>query len=222
MHPVYAEPRTKEEWRAYLSTRPPARPVLPAYQDYLRLDEAERVGLNEQRGAFHSALVVVRSERMRHLHKVMARKMRVNTHQTAGARRGVVIDGPPTVGKSTLVKVFAADHELQLRRRYPERFRPRIVDGIQIDYTPVVYLSIPSQATPKDLSLLLAQYLACPYRRTTTKNEITARALEVLRLVGTELVIVDDVHFLDLSAREGKLVNDHLKYLANHCPATFV
>jgi hypothetical protein len=34
-------------------------------------------------------------------------------------------------------------------------------------------------------------------------------------------VIIDDVHFLDLSAREGKVVNDHLKYLANHTAATF-
>jgi hypothetical protein len=33
---------------------------------------------------------------------------------------------------------------------------------------------------------------------------------------------IDDVHFLDLSAKEGKVANDHLKYLANHTAATFV
>lgn len=222
MHPVYAEPRTKEEWRAYLRTPPPTAPALPDWSDYLRLNEAERAELNARRAAFHSALVVIRSERMSQLHKVMARKLRVNAHQTAGARRGVVIDGPPTVGKSTLVKVFAADHELQLRRQFPQHFRPRTVDGIITEYIPVVYLSIPSQATPRDLSVLIAEYLGLPFRPRATKNEITSRALEVLRQSGTELVIVDDVHFLDLSAREGKLVNDHLKYLANHCAATFI
>jgi hypothetical protein len=36
------------------------------------------------------------------------------------------------------------------------------------------------------------------------------------------LIIVDDAHFLDLSAKEGRVANDHLKYLANHCAATFV
>jgi hypothetical protein len=186
------------------------------------MDEADRVALNDLRGAFHSALVIIRSERMRQLHKIMARKLRVNAHQAPGARRGVVIDGPPTVGKSTLVKIFAADHELALRRRYPERFGPHSSQGYRIDYTPVVYLSIPSQATPKDLSAIIAQYLGLPIRRGATKNEITAATLHTLNLVGTELVIVDDVHFLDLSAKEGKLVNDHLKYLANHTAATFV
>jgi hypothetical protein len=222
MHPAYAEPRTKEEWRAYVDTRAPVRPSLPGYEDYLRMGEVDRDDLNDRRGAFHSALVIIRSERMRQIHKVMARKLRVNAHQTTGARRGVVIDGPPTVGKSTLVKVFAADHELALRRRFPEWFKPRSTQGFRIDYTPVVYLSIPSQATPKDLSAIIAQYLGIPIRRGATKNEITTQALRALNLVGTELIIVDDVHFLDLSAKEGRLVNDHLKYLANHTAATFV
>lgn len=43
-----------------------------------------------------------------------------------------------------------------------------------------------------------------------------------MRIAGTELVIIDEVHFLDLSTKEGKVVNDHLKYLANHTAATFV
>ena len=33
---------------------------------------------------------------------------------------------------------------------------------------------------------------------------------------------IDDVHFLDLSDKEGKLANDHLKQLANHTAATFL
>jgi Bacterial TniB protein len=222
-HPGLAEPRTKEEWRAYLDDVPPERPVLPSYEEYLALGDRERTRLNLLRRDYHSALVIVRTERMKQLHHVIARRMAVNARQAAGARRGVVIDGPPTLGKSTLVKTFGFDHEHQLRLAYPERFqRRRVVDGYLTDYIPVIYISIPSQATPKDLSALVADYLGHPYRVTATKNEITRRVLESVRLCGTELIIVDDAHFLDLSAKEGRVANDHLKYLANHCAATFV
>jgi len=222
-HPGLAEPRTKEEWRAYLDDVPPERPAAPSYDEYLALPDRDRIRFNKRREAYHSALVIVRTERMKQLHHIIARRMAVNSRQAAGARRGIVIDGPPTIGKSTLVKTFGFDFEHELRLAYPERFQDRrVVEDRIADYIPVVYLSIPSQATPKDLSAIIADYLGHPYRAGATKNEITRRVLEALRLCGTELVIVDDVHFLDLSAKEGRLVNDHLKYLANHCAATFV
>jgi hypothetical protein len=222
-HPGLAEPRTKEEWRAYLDDVPPRRPQMPSYDEYLALSDRDRIRLNKQRAAYHSALVIVRTERMKQVHHIIARRMAVNARQPAGARRGIVIDGPPTIGKSTLVKTFGFDFEHELRVAYPQRFRDRrVVDGRIADYIPVVYLSIPSQATPKDLSAIIADYLGHPYRTGATKNEITRRVLEALRLCGTELAIIDDVHFLDLSAKEGRVVNDHLKYLANHCAATFV
>lgn len=55
-----------------------------------------------------------------------------------------------------------------------------------------------------------------------TQTDITTHVLSVLPDVGTELVIIDDVHFLDLSAQEGRVVNDHLKYIAGETAATFV
>ena len=223
MHPGLAEPRTKEEWRSYLFATPPLRPAMPSYQDYIKLPELDRDELNAHRDDFHSALVIVHTEQMKEIHRKIARRMRVNARQAPGARRGIVLDGPATIGKSTLVKMFAADHERALRRKHPERFEPRyIVENHLVDYTPVVYLNIPSQATPKDLSLLLADYMAVYYRAGATKNALTTRVLEEMRLCGTELVIIDDVHFLDLSAKEGKVANDHLKYLANHTAATFI
>ena len=224
-HPGLAEPRTKEEWRAYLTTPPPARPVMPPRATYQHLAESERLLLDDARQDYHSALVLVRTEQMKRLHHNMHRRMRTNACQAPGARRGIVLDGPATIGKSTLVKIFAADVERQLQRRHPHRFDPTtpyIVDGYAVDYTPVVYLNIPAQATPKDLSTQLANFLGHPHTNKATRTEITTAVLDAMRLCGTELVIIDDVHFLDLSAREGKVVNDHLKYLANHTAATFI
>ncbi|MFI5803730.1 TniB family NTP-binding protein [Streptomyces sp. NPDC051561] len=222
-HPGLAEPRTKAEWRGYLDNRPPERPVMPPHDVYEALSDDERETLNDTRLDYHSALAIIRTPQMKDLHSAIDRKIRLNAYQAPGARRGVVLDGPPTVGKSTLVKMFAADHERRLRRKHPERFADGYqVDDMCVDYTPVVYLNIPAQATPKDLSVLLADYLGMPYRAGATKTDITKNVLNVMRISGVELVIIDDVHFLDLSAKEGKVVNDHLKYIANHTAATFV
>jgi len=38
-HPGLAEPRTKEEWRAYLDDVPPERPAVPSYDEYLALPD---------------------------------------------------------------------------------------------------------------------------------------------------------------------------------------
>lgn len=222
-HPGLAEPHTKEEWRRYRDNRPPERPNMPPYKDYLTLPQDDRDDLNEDRDIYHSALAIVDTPQVKRLHYLMQRRMKANARRAAGARAGIVLDGPPTVGKSTLVKLFAARHENRLRRKYPERFQDCYeVDGTVIDYTPVVYLSIPARATPKDLSVLLADYLAMVQRGRGTQTDITNHVLSVLAEVGTELVIIDDVHFLDLSAKEGRVVNDHLKYIANKTAATFV
>ncbi|MFE0448150.1 TniB family NTP-binding protein [Streptomyces fungicidicus] len=222
-HPGLSEPRTKEEWREYLDYQIPPKPTLLPLDVYEQLSPTERNLHDQARFIHHSALVIVRTSQMRTIHHQIRRRMMTNAHQSAGARRGIVLDGPATLGKSTLVKTFAYDFEHELRRNHPERFTKqyRVSDRL-IDYTPVVYVNIPSQATPKDLSIALAQYLAQPYRSGATKSDITRLVLENMRLVGVELVIIDDAHFMDLSLKEGKVVNDHLKYIANHTAATFI
>jgi hypothetical protein len=121
--------------------------------------------------------------------------------------------------KSEVVKQFCRKYRIDIQDA--RKLKPTD-KGNLVDYIPVVYLNIPSQATPKDLSMQLADYMAVNYRSGSTKNILTTRVLEAMRLCGTELIIIDDVHFLDLSAKEGKVANDHLKYIANHTAATFV
>jgi Bacterial TniB protein len=223
MHPGLAEPRTKEEWREYLDATPPPRPDLPDHEVFLAMTEDERAQLNRARRAYHSALVIVWTPQMITFRDQLQRRLEANEFAPAGARRGAVLDGPPTVGKSTLVKILAAAHEQHLRDTFPERYsQPEDAEGNWRDYTPVIYISVPAQATPKDLSIAIAEWLNLPLRRSATKTEITNAVLREMRICGTELVIIDDVHFLQLSTKEGKLVNDHLKYLANHTAATFL
>lgn len=218
-----SEPKTKEEWRAYLNLTPPPRPNMSSRAEYEAMSEQAREQFNDARDDYHSANVIVRTDAMNVIHEEITVHMKMNRRAPAGARRGVVIDGLPGVGKSTLVKMFGANYELGLRRKDPDKFAKSMeIDGFLCDYTPVLYVSVTSEATPKDLSKVIADWFHTPYKASATKTDITNKVLRDMKLCGVSLVIVDDLHFLDLSVKEGKVVNDHLKYLANYCSATFV
>jgi hypothetical protein len=190
-HPRLAEPLTKEEWRDYLDAEPPARPPMPSVAAYEQMSDSARASFNRARNAHHSAGVLVRTPDIDRLHHELRRRLDVNRYQPAGARRGKVIDGPPNVGKSTLVKWFAANYELELRKNEHDQFvRDGGIDYIR-DYTPVVYVSVPAKATPKDLSIAIAEFLMVAYREAATKTTITYQVLKAMRIAGTELVIID-------------------------------
>lgn len=217
-----AEPRTKELWRQYVLAQPPGAPTMPNYATYAKMDEQARTVLNAERIRYHSASSLLRTPDVDKICAAIEMTMLVNQSAPAGAKRGIAIDGPPTAGKSTLVKMFARDYERALRAKHPHLF----VDDGGDDYIPVVYLSVPSAATPKMLSAALAEHLALPVSRSArgggNLNAITTVVLRALERCRTSLVIIDDVHFLDCSQKDGKLSNDHLKNLANLCSATFV
>lgn len=218
-----AESSTKEQWRGFVryiaEDRQP--PAIPQRREYLDLPEPGRQRVDRTRRAFHGEFIVVRTTAFQRIHDELDVKMELNQFKAAGARRGIVLDGPPTSGKTTLVRAFAAAYEIRLRAEYPERYDQQSEEYIR-DYTPVVYISVPAEATPKDLSIAIAQWLEQPIGSRATKTEVTNIVIKALNRCGAELIIIDDVHFLDLSTKEGRVVNDHLKYLANHCPVTFV
>jgi len=214
-HPGLAEPRTKEDWRAYLDYEPPPRPALPPLARYQAMSQTQRREFDEARTAHHSALVLAWTPPVRRFEDEIFELLAANQYAPPGARPGLLIAEPAPVGKSTLVKMIARKFELQLRDHHPQRF----VDQIG-DYVPVVYLSVPDAVTPKQISLALARYLHVPTKG--TKDDIDHVILKALKRCGTQLLIIDDLHFLDCSYKEGRASNDHVKYLANHAPCTIV
>jgi hypothetical protein len=214
-HPGLAEPRTKEDWRDYVHYEPPPRPVLPTRTAYQAMREDEWRRFDRARSRHHSALVLAWTPPVQRFETEIFERLEANQAAPAGARPGLLIDGPAAVGKSTLVKMIARKFELQLRADEPHR----VTDTVD-NHVPVVYLSVPDQVTPKQISLALARYLHLPTRG--TKDDIDDVVLKAIRRCDVQLLVIDDLHFLDCGQREGRASNDHIKYLANHAPCTLV
>jgi hypothetical protein len=88
---------------------------------------------------------------------------------------------------------------------------------------PVVYVTVPPAATPKMLAAEFARFAGVPVNsRQQNQADITSAVCDVLARLRTSLVLVDEIHNLNLATRAGADASDQLKYLAERVPATFV
>ncbi len=128
------------------------------------------------------------------------------------ARRGLIVSGLQTTGKSTALKELGRTHELMVRDRHPGS-----------DRIPVVYVTTPPKGSPRKLALEFARFLGLPpIRRSHNATDIADAVCQVLIEARVDLVLVDEIHNLNLATSAGEDMSDHLKYFAEHLPATFV
>ena len=128
------------------------------------------------------------------------------------ARRGLIVSGPWTTGKSTALKQLGRTHELMVRERHPGS-----------DRIPVVYVTTPPKGSPRKLAMEFARFLGLPpIRRSYNTTDIADAVCQILIEARVDLVLVDEIHNLNLGTSAGEDMSDHLKYFTEHLPATFV
>ena len=123
----------------------------------------------------------------------------------------MIVSGPWASGKTTTIKLLGKVHEQTIRRRYPGQ-----------DRIPVVYITTPPKGSPRKLASEFASFLGLPTRQRHNTTDIADAVCHVLTQARTELVIVDEIHNLNLASAAGEDMSDHLKYFSEHMPATFV
>jgi len=127
------------------------------------------------------------------------------------ARRGMIVSGPQTTGKTTALKELGRLHELRVRACYPGS-----------DRIPVVYVTTPPKGSPRKLAMEFARFLGLPpARRNANATGIADTVCGVLIDARVDLVLVE-IHNLNLATSAGEDMSDHRKYFTEHLPATFV
>lgn len=208
--PVHEPPTTKEGWAAFVDQPPSRVEALPA-AELAALDLAGREDYERARLAHHARLIVVATPTVDQIVRT-GRRLTVLNSGTDTARRGLVVTGDSGTGKSTAIKQLGKHYELLARRR-------RAATG---PFLPVVYVTVPPAATAKVLAAEFARFLGLPLPRNLNQVNITNAVCDVLCQLGTDLVLVDEIHNLNLATRGGAESSDQLKYLAERIPATFV
>jgi hypothetical protein len=204
---------TREGWQHFTDASP-AEPKLLIGTDLELLSDADRIAYDHDRADYHSRLITVATPTIRQVYATGRRLVLLNRHQVS-ARRGLIVTGAAGTGKTTAVTQLGRSHELLLRHRTGNQ--------AMTGRMPVVYVTVPPAATPKMLASEFARFAGVPVNsRQQNQADITNAVCDVLARLRTELVLVDEIHNLNLATRAGADASDQLKYLAERIPATFV
>jgi hypothetical protein len=166
----------------------------------------------EQRLDYHSEFVVVSTPAMTRVSLELRRMLILNRRQRGTARRGLIVSGLPSTGKTTTLMELGRIFELTDRLRHPGA----------TDRLPVAYVAVPPAATPKMLVSEFARFLGVPVQRRMNQAQITDAVCATLGELRTQLVLVDDIHLLDTRTRSGAETSDQIKHLGERIAATFI
>lgn len=142
--------------------------------------------------------------------RILAKLISSNPRRT-NSRRGLMISAPMFYGKTELALLLARSAEREHARQYPQ----------YADYgeVPVVWVEMTDRATGKALLAQIIRFLAptaaVPPRSTT--DELRRRAVDLLHVHHTKLLVIDEAHNLG-----GSEPSSVIKALQNESSATVV
>ncbi|RZU51197.1 TniB protein [Krasilnikovia cinnamomea] len=200
---------TREGWRRFTDEAATDLVVLTEPQ-WRRLAEDERTRYDEERIDHHARLIVIATSAVRRIVTAGRRLTMLNRHAIS-ARRGLVVSGAAGTGKTTAITQLGKTHELIDRQRHPGQTR-----------IPTVFVTVPPAATARMLAVEFARFLGIPVAPRQNITDVTEAVCGVLCAARTGLVIVDEIHNLNLATRSGAEVSDQLKYFSERITATFV
>lgn len=157
------------------------------------------------------------SDRDRRIRARLASLRETNAASLTGTKDVAIVTGDNVLGKSTMLYqvAFEAHRQLVTPHEDPDT-RPTItartttdagiVEALDVHHVPVLFLSLAAGTTVAKFNAQIVQ--ALEYREGVEKR---ARYLDLLERHGVRLLIVDDLHLLKTSVKQGREALDHLK-----------
>jgi hypothetical protein len=202
---------TKEGWRRFVAHQP-TPPDLPSAEELARFSPRHRALLTQARRDYHSDLPLAHTPTIRKLLSAGRLLIQLNRGQIS-ARRGLILSGASGTGKTTALTQLGRTHERAVRKRYPGNAGQQRI--------PVVYVTVPTAATPKILAVEFARFYGIEFGPRATMPDIVNTVCAVAARTHLELVLIDEIHNIALETRSGAEASDQLKYFAERLPATF-
>lgn len=206
----------KQGWDQFvhIAARPDFR-VLSRAQMGRRSEEVLE-DYNEARAVWHANPPTIKTQQLSAAYEVIDDVMASNYRDADKSRGSVVIDAEPGLGKTTIATRYARD----FHRRVYRRHGPRTSDGHQ--RLPVAFIPLSAAVTLKGLNQKLLEFYGHPAASRRSRTELTSLAVDCVTTCQTQLIVIDDLHFVDFRHRNGVEVSNHLKGLANELPVTFI
>ena len=213
---------TYEGWSDFTDRETRACPERLNRAELEILSPNARVDYDNRRREWH-ANIVLRSEQVDRLHQDLMDIVDSNMQDSDRVKSAAAIDAPPTMGKTTALRMFGRDFH---RRRIAEAGEYLDPETMTTRHIPVCHVTLVGKPTIKALHQLLLGFYAHPSAqgdmRRAASRDLSRAAADCIARHDTRLVIIDDLHFLNMRTIDSIQVANQLKWLANEYDATFI
>lgn len=206
----------KEGWRRWVDAPPRQRPEALTKRQLGRLTDAAREDYDEARHDWHANFGILRTPQLAAIHETLEQIVATNRQDPDRVRGAAVLDALPGLGKTTIANTFARDYDRSQRQRLGE-----LTDQGH-ERLPVFRVGLTSRTTLRTLNRMICQFYGHPGTDRANAAQLGTFAVDCVLSCHTRIGIIDDLHFIDMSRRDGIEVSNHLKWLSNELPVTFV
>lgn len=206
---------TLEGWQTYVRADPKKPKALTRAQ-YDALSPSQRATYDSARTTYHRGIESIETEQMRAAHDKMTSYAEGSAGAPPVARTGVMLNGMPRVGKTTIGVSWAKKAERALRAEYGWG---RTSAGAQ--FVPVFYGIVGFGSGTRAMMRKFLDFYGQPWKEGWDVGVLTGHFADMVHRCGTQYILLDQMQNLDLSRQGDKAVSAHLKELMDTCPATF-
>jgi len=206
----------KEGWRRFVETPPRTRPQPLSPDALAALGGQARDDYDEARHDWHANFGTIATPQLSAVRDELDLIVASNRQDPDRVRGAAVIDGRPGLGKTTIANMFGRDFDRAARRRHG----PLTATGDE--RIPVFRVGLTSNTTLRTLNKMICEFYAHPGAARGTAAQLASYALDCVLQCESRVGIIDDVHFIDQHSKDGLAVSNHLKWLANELPITFI
>ncbi|MGI5238645.1 TniB family NTP-binding protein [Dactylosporangium sp. CA-139066] len=206
----------KEGWRRWTDAASRVRPELLTRRQLGRLGADARADFDDARHDWHANFGTIKTPQLAAIHDELDQIVATNRQDPDRVRGAAVIDALPGLGKTTIANTFARDFDRAQRRRHGER------TGDGHEHLPVFRVGLTSRTTLRTLNRMICEFYGHPGTDRANAAQLASFAVDCVLSCHTRIGIIDDLHFIDPNRRDGVDVSNHLKWLANELPVTFI
>jgi hypothetical protein len=206
----------KEGWRRYVDTPPRRQPERLTAAQLSALSDRAREDYAEARHDWHANFGILRTPQLAAVHDELEQIVAAHRHDPDRIRGAAVIDALPGLGKTTIVNTFARAFDRAQTRRHGT------VTDQGHERVPVFRVGLTSNTTLRTLNRMICQFYGHPATDRTNAAQLASHAVDCVLSCQTRIGLIDDIHFIDPRRKDGLDVSNHLKWLANELPVTFI
>ncbi|MER8028801.1 ATP-binding protein [Streptomyces bauhiniae] len=206
----------KRGWNRYVNEPDRVPPALLSTRELAALSSRARLEYEEHRSVWHANIGPIKTPQLQSVHQDLWNVLTTNRQDGDKVRPSVVIDAFPGLGKSTIATSFGRDFQ----HAQIDRYGALTEDGQE--RIPVVRIQLTDRTSRRDFNSTLCRFFNLPRYDRGNANQLGNRAADTILSCETKLIIVDDVHFLDMRRQDDRAVANHFKSLASTFPVTFL